>query len=310
MRRALVTGANGFIGSALVRALLASGWTVQAIGRRPAAVQTHVLGIRDATREALLEVLNHSGCDVVFHLLGTAVNSTEELERVNVDFAAALLDAAAAASRRPAVLLAGTAAEYGEVAEPDLPVREDHPCRPVTRYGASKLRQTELGLAAAARGQVVYLPRLFNVVGCGMRPHLALGRFAKEIAALGETGGVLTTGRLDAYRDFIALHDTVRVLIGLTQSQAAAGRIINLCSGVPLRMDDMLEALLRAAEAPVEVALDPALSGVSAVSRMYGCTQRLRSLGFHLDVPDLSREMACLLKGAAEVSAPTQEGHR
>nr|WP_314074246.1 NAD-dependent epimerase/dehydratase family protein [uncultured Roseococcus sp.] len=297
MRSALVTGATGFIGAALVRALLASGWDVQAVGRRPAAVRTHLLDIEDVSRDGLLDLLKQSGCDVVFHLAGTASGAEASLERVNVGFAKALLEAAALAPRRPSVVLAGTAAEYGEVSERDLPVREDHPCHPATPYAASKLRQTQLGLAAAAKGQTVYLPRLFNVVGCGMRPHLALGRFAREVLALGKGGGVLTTGRLDAYRDFIALDDAVRVLIGLSQSPAAAGRVVNLCSGVPLRMDHMLDALLQATDVPVRLEIDTALSGVSAVPCMYGCTRRLASLGFTLAVPDVAAEMARLLNG-------------
>ncbi len=305
MTSALVTGATGFIGAALVRALLSSGWEVQAIGRRPAAVPTHLLDIEDVSRDELLDLLKQSGCDVVFHLAGTASGVEASMERVNVGFAKALLEAAALAPRRPSVVLAGTAAEYGEVSGHDLPVCEDHPCRPVTPYAVSKLRQTQLGLAAASMGQAVYLPRLFNVVGRGMRPHLALGRFAREVSALGKGGGALTTGRLDAYRDFIALDDTVRVLIGLSQSPAAAGQVVNLCSGVPLRMDHMLDALLRAAGAPVRLEIDKALSGVSAVPRIYGCTRRLASLGFTLAVPDITAEMARLFSGFGNAMGST-----
>jgi len=308
MKRALVTGATGFIGTAVVRALIASGWAVQALGRRSAAVETQILGIADASPTRLRDILDESACDTVFHLAGIASDADGMLDRVNVGFAEAMLEAAASAARRPGVVLAGTAAEYGEVAAADLPVHEAYPCRPVTRYGASKLRQTELGLAAARAGLTVHLPRLFNVVGRGMRPHLALGRFAREIAALGDCGGALRTGALDAYRDFIAVDDAARVLAGLSQSRAAAGQVVNLCSGVPLRMDHLLHALLRAAGSPVSVTFDETLSGVSAVPSMYGCNRRLEALGFHLGVPDVAAEMARLLQGQGRALAASESG--
>jgi nucleoside-diphosphate-sugar epimerase len=46
-------------------------------------------------------------------------------------------------------LLAGSAGEYGEVANKELPITESHTPRPYSHYGISKLAQTQLGLAEA-----------------------------------------------------------------------------------------------------------------------------------------------------------------
>ena len=296
MKRALVSGATGFIGAALTKALQAEGWAVQALGRSPAAVETLSFDILAAPPGALRTIIERSGCDTVFHLAGTTSDAEGTLERVNVGFAEAVLEAAARASRRPAVVLAGTAAEYGEVAAADLPAREDHPCRPSTRYGATKLRQTELGLAAAAAGLTVHLPRMFNVIGPGMRPHLGLGRFARDIAALGPSGGVLTTGPLDARRDFVAVAEAVGAVIRLSGLPQAAGQVVNICSGVPLGMTEAVEALIGAAGVPVAISIDRGRSGVSAVPSIYGCRRRMDSLGLRVGVPDLAVEMARLLR--------------
>ncbi len=301
--RALVTGATGFIGAALVRALQAEGAVVQAAGRHAATVETFPFDILATPRDVLRAIIERSGCDIIFHLAGTTSDADGTLDRINVGFADALLDAASRAARRPAVVLAGTAAEYGEVPECALPARENHPCRPGTRYGASKLRQTELGLSAAAGGVPVFLPRMFNVIGRGMRPHLSLGRFARDIAALGPAGGVITTGPLDARRDFLAVGDAVRAMIGLSHMPDAVGKVVNFCSGVPRGMQEVVDALTAAAAAPVTVAIDQARSGVNALPSMYGCTQRLESLGLGIGVPYLAREMAQLLQSYGPVAA-------
>lgn len=297
MRRALVTGGTGFIGSATIRALQARGWLVHALGRRQASVETFPFDILTMSHGRLREILDRSRYDVVFHLAGTTSDTACEMERVNVGFAEMILEAAARCARPPAVVLAGTAAEYGELTECELPAREDHPCAPRTRYATTKLRQTRLGLAAARAGLTVYLPRMFNVIGAGMRPHLSLGRFAREIAALGPDGGVLTTGSLEAKRDFISVRDAVEVMIGLCQNRDAAGQVVNLCSGRPLRMADVVDVLLSVSGSPISVAIDSARSGVSAVSSMFGCTQQLEAFGFRIGMPDLQVEMARLLAG-------------
>lgn len=294
--RALVTGATGFIGAALVETLRFQGWAVQTVGRQRDHAATFAYDILSAPRDSLRDIVERSRCDAIFHLAGTTSDADGLLERVNVGFAEAVLDAASRAAHRPATLLAGTAAEYGELPPHDLPAREDHPCRPATRYGASKLRQTMLGLDAAATGQRVFLPRMFNVIGARMRPHLSLGRFARDIAALGTDGGVITAGPLDAQRDFVAVGDAARAMVALTASPEAMGKVVNICSGVAIRMQDVVDALVAAAQAPVSIAIDQGRSGVSAVPIMYGCTRRQESLGISIAAPNLRHEMRALLR--------------
>lgn len=305
MKRALVTGATGFIGAMLVRALQREGWVVQAVGRADAGIETFAYDALDTPRGRLREIIARSGCGTVFHLAGTTDDSAGSMEQVNVGYAEALLDAVASAERRPGVVLVGTAAEYGEVPTALLPVREDHPCRPTTRYGATKLRQTELGLAAAAAGLTVHLPRLFNVIGPGMRGHLALGRLARDIAALGAAGGRITSGTLQARRDFIAAEDAAHAMIILSEIPDANGVVVNFSSGVSLGMAQAVDALIAAAEVSVVVAVDSAFSGVSAVQDMRGCTKRRTALGLRIRVPDLTVEMARLLKSCQSAMPAT-----
>ncbi|KAA0971634.1 NAD(P)-dependent oxidoreductase [Aureimonas fodinaquatilis] len=299
--RALITGATGFLGGALARHLAGSGWSVVALGRRPAQVETLITEACDDTAR-LYEALDQVRPDVVFHLAGAATGSPDEMERVNVGFAAALLNAARQMRHVPKIVLAGTAAEYGEVSPLVMPVEEHHICAPVNAYGRTKLRQTELGLEAFAAGIPVFLPRLFNIVGPDMGAHLSLGRFARSIVDLGPRGGRLVTGPLQAERDFVAVGDVVETLVTLTNQPDSAGQIVNFCSGNSVSIGYMLDLLIDASGAPVSTMIDPAIGGVNAVNVMIGCNKRAAAMGVALPVPDYTAEMARLMESALQVT--------
>lgn len=132
--RYLVTGGCGFIGSRLVGALLADGHEVLVMddlstGSADALAEEAVL-IEGQVEGVAADVTGAKPLDGIFHL--AAVSSVELAEadpgraqRVNVEGTRAILDlAAAAAPRLLPVVLASSAAVYGQVAR--LPISEDH----------------------------------------------------------------------------------------------------------------------------------------------------------------------------------------
>lgn len=274
--RALVTGAGGFCGGRLLLRLRAAGHTVATLGLRPAPLlgpEHRVLaGVDD--RAGARRVLEEFRPDCLFHLAGTLGDAPAAAMRaVNVDFAAVLLDALADLGLGGCrMVFFGSAAEYGPVPAEELPIREDAPADPRTDYARSKLRQTELALAAAGRGQAVTVLRPFNVVGPGLKPQLALGRFAREIAdiARGRQAPVVETGPLSGSRDFVDADDLAELALRLALAPAAAGRVVNVCSGRETPMRAALDMLLR-------------LSGVAASVREAapppGAGHALRSVG-------------------------------
>src|SRR5262249_4472570 len=129
----------------------------------------------------------------------------------------------------------------------------------VSEYGVAKLAQTRIALMARRRGQRATVVRLFNVIGPGMSVRLAPARFAREaISAAVNRTGYLTAGNLTPVRDFLDVEDVVRGLwaIALAPSNDP---IINLCSGTPLRMQQLLESILREVGVSLEVRVDPQL---------------------------------------------------
>lgn len=294
---ALITGAGGFIGQALACHLEAAGAAVTSLSRRPlapGAAGRRLLCPDLADEQQVLTLLERIRPEVVFHLAGSATAGAAQLE-AELRGTAALLRAAARLSRPPRVLLAGSAAEYGPLPTGTERAGEATPCHPTTPYGIARLAQTRLGLHAAAGGQPLVVARLFNVVGPGMGTHLALGRFAAALADMRPGGGgVLHTGSLQAVRDMVPLHDAVRVLTGLAVRPAAIGRVVPVCSGVPVRMDRVLELLVAESGLAVQVAVDEAHRGVNAIDRMVGDPDVLWGLGITPPSAELRQSIQAL----------------
>jgi GDP-4-dehydro-6-deoxy-D-mannose reductase len=297
---ALVTGAGGFLGRHVVARLRALSIPVETLGRSgslPLADPGDGAAIR-----AAMQAVRPS---FVFHLAGTpAAEPLEEAYRVNVLFCAHLLAAARALPTPPRVLLAGSAAEYGLMAEDLLPVSEAACCKPSSVYGITKLAQTLHGLAAANTGLSVVVARLFNLVGSGMPMHLALGAFAAQIRAMPTEGGVLRTGALARWRDFVEAAPAAAVLVDLARDPAAAGRVVNVCSGVPTSLAMLTQALLNAAGRPVQLQEDPGRGGNSEPIRHWGSSALLAALGHRLAPADPVRTASALLSPEALALPP------
>jgi nucleoside-diphosphate-sugar epimerase len=142
VRRALVTGAGGFVGGNLVERLLADGDRVRVLVRpenAPAWLEERgaEIVVGDLT-EATVRTRAVAECDVVFHVASyvTQVNATEaDYLRVNAEATAELARAAAGAGVPRFVFVSSTAI----YAPSPVPVDEETPAAPYDAYGRSKL---------------------------------------------------------------------------------------------------------------------------------------------------------------------------
>ena len=135
--KALVTGANGFVGAHLVRELLSDGWEVRAMVRRTSD-RTRLAGLSPELVEAdLLDPPSLGsavrGCDVVFHVAGAiAAIDTDGFDRVNragtENLRSALVEAAAGGAGPRHVVQVSSLAAAGPSGS-DAPVREGMPER-------------------------------------------------------------------------------------------------------------------------------------------------------------------------------------
>jgi GDP-4-dehydro-6-deoxy-D-mannose reductase len=236
------------------------------------------------------QAITSAAPDVILHAAGAAVGSTNEIYAANTVLGATLLAAAAETAPHARIVLTGSAAECGFVSPECLPVTEETPPKPRDAYGISKLAQTFHALAALERGQSVVVARLFNFIGPGMPAHLALGSFGRQLAAMPPSGGTLKTGNLSGERDFLPVDDVVNSLLALAEHPVAVG-VVNICSGQPLLMRDVVTEMLRHCPFPVTLQEQPERLGVTSVKRHFGSPAKLHALGIHPAAPDLPAMM-------------------
>jgi dihydroflavonol-4-reductase len=185
--RALVTGAAGFIGSHVVRALAAEGIDVVAFDRRFA---TPELG--DLAQLVQGDVLDHDSlaramadCEVVFHMAAVysyARRDSALMQTVNVDGTRAVLEVAARGRRRR-VVHTSSCATCGPVAgraatERDLPTTADL----AIPYKRTKLAGEQLALSAAADGLDVVVVNPTVPVGPGDLRPTPTGKMVADVA--------------------------------------------------------------------------------------------------------------------------------
>lgn len=214
-----VTGATGFVGAHLVKALLARGDSVTALARRPALAE--LLGWGNNVRllkgglddEAVLRQ-GCAGMDVVYHVAGKiAARDMAEFMATNRDGTANVLEAARDGGARRFVFVSSLA--VSGPTEPGQPIDETRPPAPVTDYGRSKL---------AAEVLVQAMPLAWTII----RPPVVYGEWDRgtlKIFQLAKRGILPVFG--DGSQELSVIHaeDLARAIVAAATAPAAAGKI-------------------------------------------------------------------------------------
>jgi nucleoside-diphosphate-sugar epimerase len=233
----LVIGATGFLGAHVRSRAEAAGMEVVTAARSPLPGSPwHVsvdLAADDPSR--LAATLADVAPDAVVNCAGATSGPAEVLAAVNVTGTYALVRAMLQAPPARLVHL-GSAAEYGR-AEPEVPVSERMPPRPVSMYGVTKLAGTRLvQLARAVKPETVVL-RVFNPVGPGAPEAGLPGRLTLELRRALAEGTEVRMGPLDAVRDFVDARDVADAVLAAATAATLPHPVLNIGSGrgVPVR---------------------------------------------------------------------------
>lgn len=259
--KALVTGADGFVGPHLVKELISNGYEVVATHKSktslkfPGAVQQYSLDILD--RKNVEEICLKARPDAVFHLAGISdvkfsIANPDMTMKVNVDGTKNITEAAEQINAT--VLFVGSAEEYG--IPKFVPISEEHPLIPVTPYAKSKVAAEKLAIESAEKGNKIVIVRSFNHTGPGQSGNFVCSAFAKSIAEI-EKGKepIMLVGNLDSKRDFTDVRDIVKAY-ALAIRKCKYGVPYNICSGKPYQIRELLEKLLKLSNVEIEVKID------------------------------------------------------
>lgn len=169
-----VTGATGFLGSALVRILCERGEQVRALGRDEQTLGKLASLGAETARVAIddFEGLRDAsgGCELIYHVAGLVAHERRDRERLmatNVEGTRRLLDAVDPAAR---VVHVASVATLGPGAGPDDPIDETHRPPPDAEsmpYSASKIAGERYALEAAQAGRDVVIVNPSYIIGPG-----------------------------------------------------------------------------------------------------------------------------------------------
>jgi GDP-4-dehydro-6-deoxy-D-mannose reductase len=254
-RRVLVTGSGGFVGRHMMRTL--------AEAFPDAVLDTAAF---DVTDPAGIEVaIGAARPDVLVHLAAIAAIPAARADpgrawNVNLHGTLALGRALMAHAPDCLMLFASSSDIYGGSFRQGTPLAEDALPQPLNTYAATKAA-ADLALGAmAAEGLRVVRIRAFNHTGPGQAPGFVVPAFAEQVAriAAGLQPPVMRVGALEPMRDFLDVRDVCAAYAAcLLHAEALSpGTILNLASGQPRRVGDVLQALLDAAGVQAEVQTD------------------------------------------------------
>lgn len=296
MKRALVTGAAGFVGQWLCRDLLRGGWAVT--GTRledelpvgaltPAerrAVQWAACDVTDAGQ--VRSVVGAARADAVFHLAGVsfvpdAGGDPGGALEVNVVGTARLLAELArlrhAGVTDPVVLVIGSGEQYGRHPAGEQPLPESAAQWPLNAYAASKAAQEVVALEVVrSAGLRVVLTRSFNHSGPGQPARFLLPALAERAVALRRQGGVVHVGNLGAVRDFLHVADVVQAYVALV-AHGESGEAYNVASGLGIDVETLARRVLALAGVDAKLQVDPALTRPVEVPVLVGDSSKLRA---------------------------------
>jgi len=280
MDKVLILGVNGFTGRYFQRYIAAYGLLdkfvfigVDKTAHKPAFREYRQLDLLRS--KEYKELLIEEKPDYIINFAGVfKVANPEEMEEINAGIARNTFEIILSRKLKVKnILLIGSAAEYG--ANRNLPLREGAEFVPISRYGLSKVSQTQYAHSYCTNDNInVNIARTFNVIGRDISPLLSIGSFVKQLKSA-KNGDTIFVGNLNTKRDFLNAEDMVcaywKILI-----QGRRGEDYNVCSGKSYLIKDILDFLIKKSEKKVNIEVKQEFVRKNDILDSYGDNSKLK----------------------------------
>lgn len=307
MKKALITGVTGMVGSHLADFLLANtDWDIYGVcrWRSPLDNVEHLLDrankkdrlffeYADLNDEmSLIRVIHEAKPDYIFHLAAQSyplTSFTAPIDTLNTNILgtcrlmeAIHLEMTQDASYKPVIHVCASSEVFGKIAKEKIPangINEECPFDPASPYAISKVGTDLLGrYYADAYGMTVMTTRMFTHTGPRRGDVFHESTFAKQIA-MAEAGmiePVVKVGNLKSMRTYADVRDAVRAYYMLVTVDPVPGEYYNIGGSYSCEVGDTLNTLISYStiKDKIKVEVDP---------------ERLRPIDADLQIPDCTK---------------------
>ena len=292
MKKVLVTGADGFIGSHMVEELVRKGYSVRAFSYYNSF---NTWGWLDTLAPEILSQIEVvcgdirdpygvkkaiEGVDMVFHLAALiaipfSYHSPDAYVDTNIKGTLNVLQAAKELNVER-VLITSTSEVYGTAKY--VPIDENHPFQGQSPYSATKIGADRLAESFYRSFDLpVSIVRPFNTFGPRQSARAVIPTIITQLL-----GGrqQIKLGLLSPTRDFNYVKDTVSAYIAIAESDRTIGREINIATGKEISIGDMAKVIIAQLNPKAEIICEEERLRPenSEVNRLLGSNQKLKEL--------------------------------
>ncbi|GAA5415660.1 dTDP-glucose 4,6-dehydratase [Paraliobacillus ryukyuensis] len=268
MKKVLITGADGFIGSHLTEALVKQGYQVKAfvqynsfntwgwLDQSPKELLDHVEIFSGDIRDPYGVKTAMNDCEGVLHLASLiaipySYHSPDTYIDTNVKGTLNVLQAAKELNVKK-VVHTSTSEVYGTARY--VPIDESHPLQGQSPYSASKIGADQLAMSFySSFNTPVAIIRPFNTYGPRQSARAVIPTIITQIASGKET---IKLGAIHPTRDFNYVKDTVAGFISILESDKAIGEVINIGSNYEVSIGETVELIAKVMGSNVTIETD------------------------------------------------------
>lgn len=292
MKRILVTGADGFIGSHLIEDLLKSGYQVKAFVYYNSFnswgwIDTFPKHIKDEIEIFTGDIRDPNGvktavenCDIVFHLAALigipfSYHSPDSYVDTNIKGTLNILQAARQL-KTERVLVTSTSEVYGTAQY--VPIDENHPHQGQSPYSASKIGADRIAESFYCSFNLpVTIVRPFNTYGPRQSARAIIPTI---IIQLINNFKKIKLGNLSPTRDFVYVKDVVNGFIEIAKSNKTIGEEINIATKSEISIEDLAKEIIKQINHKAKIVCDKkrVRPEKSEVERLCGSNEKIMKL--------------------------------